>query len=88
MSAGMSGIRLVAIGGAGFALNVEQRGVGEECGRGGQAERVLRMSALSGLGVRVRVGVGMHVGVGRLSVGLEVRRGRLRLARALAMTRD
>lgn len=52
--AGVRRVRLVAIGVAGLALDVEQRRVGEE-GRGGQAERVLRVRGVAGLRVRVRV---------------------------------
>lgn len=56
VSAGVRGVGVVAVGGAGLALDVEQRRVGEEGGRAGQPQRVLRMrAAAASLRVRVRV---------------------------------
>lgn len=50
---GVRGVRVVAIGVAGLALDVEQRRVGQE-GRAGQPQRVLRVR-VAGLRMRVRV---------------------------------
>lgn len=59
---GVRAVRLVAGRGARLALDVEQRRVGQEGGRGGQAQRVLRVLSVRVAGcvwvcVRVRVRV-------------------------------
>lgn len=77
---GRGGVRvaLVAARRARLALNVEQRGVGEE-GGGGHAQPVLlavRMRLRVSVCVRVRVGMGMRVRMGvraRRAAGLAAR---------------